>query len=126
MPVMEYNFEGYYTSTNNAGNTTILGKEIANYLKLLNKPQTFDLYDTNGNIATINVNYEHDYYNNHNFIYIRKDLLDKYLKETKSKFVWSIWGERKIAFENSENILDFFKKHKISTQYFQKIVEYSN
>src|SRR5690606_13312978 len=35
MPVMEYNWESYHSSTNNAGHITIPAKEIANHLKLI-------------------------------------------------------------------------------------------
>lgn len=125
LPVMEYNWEDYHSPTNNAGHTTVVGKEIANYLSLINQPQTFDLFDNNGNIATINFEYHEDYNNSHNFVYIRKDLLDKYLTETQSKFVWIIWGERDIRFKTEERRQEYFKVNPFKEyQVFQKVREY--
>ncbi|WP_152566950.1 hypothetical protein [Porphyromonas sp. COT-108 OH1349] len=125
MPVMEYNWEDYHSSTNNAGHITILAKEIVNQLNLVNQPQTFDLLDSDGNIASLSLKYHRDYNNSHNFVYIRKDLLDKYLIETKSKYIWIIWGEREVRFKTVERQKDFFKANPFEEyQVFQKVIEY--
>lgn len=125
MPVMEYNWEDYHSSTNNVGHITILAKEIVNQLNLVNQPQTFDLLDIDGNIASLNLKYHRDYNNSHSFVYIRKDLLDKYLIETQSKYIWIIWGEREVRFETVERQEDFFKANPLKEyQSFQKVVEY--
>ena len=104
LPVMEYSWERYHSELNNAGSITLLSKEVANKLELTNQPQTFDLFDKNGNKATINLQYENGFDNIQHFVYIRKDLLDKYLEESKLKLVQAIWGEREINFK--ENILN--------------------
>ncbi|MBS1759266.1 MAG: hypothetical protein JST23_04000 [Bacteroidetes bacterium] len=125
MPVMEYNWEGYHSSTNNAGQTTVIGKEIANHLNLINQPQTFDLLDDKGNIASKNIEFHTDYNNNHSFVYIRKDLFDKYLTETNSKFIWIIWGERDVRFKTEERRQEYFKDNPFKQhQVFQKALEY--
>lgn len=125
MPVMEYNWEDYHSSTNNAGHITIPAKEIVNQLNLVNQPQTFDLLDSDGNIASLNLQYHRDYNNSHSFVYIRKDLLDKYLAETKSKYIWIIWGEREVRFKTEERRKEFFKENPSEDyQVFQKVIEY--
>jgi hypothetical protein len=122
---MEYNWESYHCHLNDAGNTTIVAKEIANYLKLENQPQTFDLFDMDGNIAAKNLQYNDDFNNNHSFVYIRKDLLNKFLTENKLRFVWAIWGERDVRFKSDERRDEFFKSHPFTDyQVFQKIVKY--
>lgn len=127
MPVMEYNWESYHSSTNRAGHATVVAKEIAKQLKLLSQPQTFDLIDSNGNCASINLEYYNDYNNSHNFVYLRKDLLNKYLIETNSKYVWVIWGERDVRFKTDERRQEFFKTHPFKEhQVFQKVIEYSH
>lgn len=125
MPVMEYNWESYHSSTNNAGHITIPDKEIANHLKLISQPQTFDLLDSDGNIASLNLKYHSDYNNSHSFVYIRQDLLDKYLKETNSKYIWIIWGERDVRFKTEERRQEYFKDNPFKQhQVFQKVIEY--
>lgn len=125
MPVMEYNWESYHSSTNNAGHITITAKEIANHLKLISQPQTFDLLDSDGNIASLNLKYHNDYNNSHSFVYIRQDLFDKYLIETNSKYIWIIWGERDVRFKTQERQQDFFKANSFKEhQVFQKVIEY--
>ncbi|WP_338791834.1 hypothetical protein [Bernardetia sp. MNP-M8] len=125
MPAMEYNWESHHSSTNNAGHTTVVGKEVANHLDLLNQPQTFDLLDEHGKLASMNIHYEKNYNNNHNFVYIRKDLFDKYLSDTNSKFVWVMWGERDVRFKTEEEKEEFFKTNPFKRhQVFQKIIEY--
>ncbi|TDB63958.1 NACHT domain-containing protein [Arundinibacter roseus] len=125
MPVMEYNWEGYHSSTNNAGQTTIVGKEIANHLNLINQPQTFDLLDDKGNLSSKNIEFHADYNNNHSFVYIRKDLFDKYLAETNSKFIWVIWGERDVRFKTEERRQEYFKANPFKEhQVFRKVIEY--
>jgi hypothetical protein len=127
MPVMEYYWENFHSSTNNAGQTTVVGKEIANHLRLVNQPQSFDLIDSKGNIASKNIIFdsESNYNNNHNFVYIRKDLIDKYLSDTKSKLFWVVWGERLIKFKTEERREEFFKANN-SEQFkiFHKVIEY--
>jgi hypothetical protein len=126
LPVMEYNWESYHSSLNDAGHTSVVSKEIAIHLKLINQPQTFDLYESNGDLATINLYYYSNYNNNQSFVYIRKDLLDKYLSEMKFKFVWCIWGERDVRFKTEEQRTEFFKANPFKDyQVFQKIVKYT-
>ena len=52
-------------------------------------------------------------------------MLDKYLIETQSKYIWIIWGEREVRFETVERQEDFFKANPLKEyQSFQKVVEY--
>ncbi|HOR60865.1 MAG TPA: hypothetical protein PLG05_09425 [Bacteroidales bacterium] len=125
MPVMEYNWEDYHSSINNAGHNTIVAKEIANHLKLVSQPQTFDLLDSNGSIASLNLKYFNNYNNNHSFVYIRKDLLDKYLLDTNCQFAWAIWGERDVRFQSEERRQEYFNANPFKEyQVFQKVIEY--
>ncbi len=125
MPVMEYNWESYHSYLNDAGHTTVVSKEVANHLNLINQPQTFDLFESKGNKASINIHYYDDYNNNHSLVYLRKDLLNKFLISNKLRFVWAIWGEREVSFKTDERRNEFFKTHPFKDyQVFQKIVEY--
>ena len=126
MPVMDYNWESYHSSVNEAGHETVVVKEIASYLKLISQPQSFDLLHQDGTKASINIHYHKETNNSHTLVYLRKDLFDKYLTENRLKYVWAIWGERQIAFENDEQRKEFFDKHPFKDyQVFQKIIEYN-
>ena len=125
MPVMEYNWESYHSHLNDAGHTTVVAKEVANHLNLINQPQTFDLFESSGIKASINVYYYDDYGNSHSLVYLRKDLMNKFLREKKLKFVWAIWGEREVTFKTDERRNEFFASHPFEKpQVFKKIVEY--
>ena len=125
MPVMGFIWEGYHCHLNNVGHSDVVSREIVNHLKLIDQPQTFDLLDLNGDKASISDRFFEDYGNNHNFVYLRKDLLDKFLIENKMKFVCAIWGERQVRFQNDELRTAFFNKNPYSPDdVFQKIVEY--
>ncbi|UIR57793.1 hypothetical protein LZQ00_08225 [Sphingobacterium sp. SRCM116780] len=124
-PVMEYNWESYHSPVNDAGHTTVLGKEVVNQLGLICEPQTFDLFDQDGKLAAIHLQNVEDYNNNDSFVYIRKDLLDRFLTETKSKLVYTIWGEREVRFKTNERRDTFFIAHPYKKdQKFNKIIEY--
>lgn len=125
MPVMKYNWESYHSSVNKDGHVTVVAKELANQLGLVSQPQTFDLLDQDGTAASINVYFHNEYNNNHSLVYLRKDLLDKYLKDKKMKFVWAIWGERQLTFKTNERRTEFFTAHPFKDhQVFQKVIEY--
>ncbi|NQY06706.1 MAG: hypothetical protein HRT68_11105, partial [Flavobacteriaceae bacterium] len=127
LPVMEYNWEGYHSHLNDAGNSTVVAKEIANHLKLIDQPQTFDLFETNGDKASFNINYYNNYNNSHKLVYLRKDLLNKFLIEKKLKFIWIVWGERDVRFKTDKRRQDFFTAHPFKEhQVFQKVIEYKN
>jgi hypothetical protein len=72
---------------------TTIAKELAEALNLDSGPGTTDLFESNGNRATISFHYGDKYNNNHRFLYLRKDLLDFYLKKQQLIFFWSFEGE---------------------------------
>ncbi len=125
LPVMEYSWESYHSHLNDAGNTTVVSKEVANSLGLINQPQTFDLFDSTGAKASLNVSLYKDYENNHRFVYLRRDLFDDFLAKNNLRFVWAIWGERELSFRNDQRRSEFFKANDVKGhQAFQKIVKY--
>ncbi|MFL9483441.1 hypothetical protein ACI6Q2_11740 [Chitinophagaceae bacterium LWZ2-11] len=125
LPVMEYSWEGYHSVLNNAGPTTVVSKEIAKSLNLVEQPQTFELLDENGKKASLNFYHDSGYNNNHGLVYLRKDLMNKFLSENNLKFVWALWGERDVSFKTEERRISFFSTHPFTEhQTFQNIIEY--
>ncbi len=125
LPVMDYNWESHHSELNQAGHETIVSRELANHLKLIDRPQTFNLFDESGNLASQNIYYRKDYNNNHRLTYLRKDLLDKFLAENNYKLIWGIWGERQVSFKGIDGSRKFHEEHKISDfQVFSEVIEY--
>ena len=125
LPVMDYSWESSHSELNQAGHQTVISRELANYLNLYNRPQSFNLYDENNNLATQNINYYKGLNNNHRFIYLRKDLLDKFLVENDYKLIWGIWGERNVRFKEFNESRKFHAENKVSDlQIFSNVVEY--
>ncbi len=113
MPVCEYNWESYHSSTNKAGHQKTLSKELSFDLNLINRPQTFNLFEIEGEKATINISSRQDDKNSQEFIFLRKDLIDRYLKINKYKLIWGLWGEKQISFKEYNDTLSYLKKHKL-------------
>ncbi len=83
VPIRENCWESYHSTTNPGQKSAILSKEIAEHLQLRSQPQTYDLFDETGRRASITFRFGGEIWNTYQtFIYIRKDLLDKYLLET--------------------------------------------
>ena len=61
----------------------------------------------------------------HTLIYIRQDLLEKYLIDKGLDLIWAIWGERNYKSKNNEGLEDFSRKYK-HYKVFQKIITYSD
>jgi hypothetical protein len=126
MPVMVYHSPADNKEINKASSTTTLAKEIAMDLGLVMKGQSFDLFDATGLLACKNIAYYENSDNTHSMVYLRKDLLDKYLKKHKLKFFWAIWGEREpsIGYRRSKRRSSDEKDEKDDYFTFQKIFEY--
>lgn len=126
MPVAQYSWESYHSSVNQAGHQNVLSKEIALSLDLINVPQTFNLHEKNGDLASINLRYYENYNSSQHFVYLRKDLFNKFLKDNNYKFIWSIWGERELHFDGHNVYLDFTRKNGLTGyKNFKEVIPYS-
>ncbi|OXA74274.1 hypothetical protein B0A67_00350 [Flavobacterium aquidurense] len=105
LPVMEYAFSSD-SSANSSGHRTVISKELFKKLELVNEPDTFNLKDSNNRLASQEINYNKDYNNKYNLVYIRKDLLDNFLNSKNCTLVWGIWGERNFSLGNINNMRD--------------------
>ncbi|MCX2429841.1 hypothetical protein OQX64_03750 [Pedobacter sp. GR22-10] len=71
-----------------------LCKNLIDELGLSTGPDSKDLYDSHGELASFNYNYEVEYVDQEEFTYLRKDLLDKYLNKNELTMFQLVWGER--------------------------------
>jgi hypothetical protein len=126
IPVRSYRWEGHYTITNTFGTAYVPAKEIANFFDLHLKPQTFNLQQKDGKVASLSFRYSvGNFADRQNQTYLRKDLLDKYLKENAYDLVWIIWGEREYRAPNMEiGEMQEYAKHHTAYKTFQSVRKY--
>lgn len=74
--------------------SSFLSKELYEYLKLVNQPQSYNLYERNGQPASILFKYGEGFTNTQSFLYLRKDLLNKYLNDHNLSMLHIVKGER--------------------------------
>jgi hypothetical protein len=120
VPTREYTWESYHSDVNQTNLTSTLAKEIAENLDLCGQPQTFDLFEKSGKRATIALRHGNHWHTYQSLIYLRKELLDRYLGETENELVWAIWGERGSMTEDMPGADDDRVRYKV----FQQIIRY--
>ncbi len=99
IPVRRNGWEGDHLAMgtlDHRGNTPAKG--IAVHLGLCGQPQTLDFFEIDGRRASITFRYGDAFHNSQHFTYLRRDLLDRFLQETRTELVWVIWGQREYAY----------------------------
>lgn len=94
MPVNRHSFSGSRSDVTPDFSAYVPARQIADELGLTNRPQTYDLFDPDGRRASLSFRYGEGLLNMQEFTFIRKDLLDRYLKQSGQRLAWAIYGER--------------------------------
>ena len=103
----------------------MLSKEVAERLVLAPQIPSLEMIERSGNLATRSVRWGDPYGERQELIYLREDLLKKFLKDSGMSLVWAIWGERELIFDNSH--FRPLKRPKFKTyENFKRIYKYSN
>lgn len=123
IPVRKNNWESYHSAVNPDRFVMVPSKEIAEFLDLCSQPQTFDLYEKNGRRASITIQWGDTWHTGHKLLFLRKDLLDRYLNENDYHLVWVIGGERQFKSIMNEGLDEFAEKH-LPYKAFQEIKQY--
>jgi hypothetical protein len=90
MPTMEYHYESEFVK--GIGNCVSFEISISENLKPI--AQSLELEDETGKNVSIIVGEERDFENSQEFVFLRKDVLDNFLKRNGLKMVWAVWGEK--------------------------------
>jgi len=125
IPVRKNNWESYHSAVNPDRFVMVPSKEIAEFLDLCSQPQTFDLYEKNGRRASITIQWGDTWHTGHKLLFLRKDLLDRYLNENSYRLVWVIEGERQFKAYKNEGLDEYAKKH-LPYKVFKEIKQYGN
>jgi hypothetical protein len=95
IPVHVFTWESHHSKLNQVSGMRFPAPALCERLDLVNHNQTSDLFDSDGDRATIYREFHRD---NALFdswlLYIRKDLFEEYLDETDQTIAWLPWGER--------------------------------
>jgi hypothetical protein len=95
IPSITYSWESYHSKLNSFSGFYIPAPSIIEKLGLVTKNREIDFYDEKGDLATAyRTSGKSRNETSHKLLYIRADLLQKYLKQTRQKLVWCNWGER--------------------------------
>ena len=117
VPVRYNCWEESRSAANPQRSIAVPTREIAGCLDLYGCPQSFDLFEKDGyRRASTSFEYGDIWSNSQNFIYLRKDLLERFLADIRGELIWVIWGYR---LQLSENY-DGEKKN------FHKVMPYSD
>jgi len=111
LPLRYFGWEGYHSITNPAQHTYVPSKELCTFLNLSSRPQTFDMFDESGKKATTTVRWGTHWHNFHQLLYIRQDLLERFLKGNNFDLVWDIGGEREFGSKDMRQRELFAKTH---------------
>jgi len=100
LPSIQYEWESYHSVHNTFSGFDLPAPSIIQRLGLFCKDREIDFYDASGRPATLYREAGGGWVGDrHKLLYIREDLLKRYLAETRQVLVWCNWGER-----------DWFKK----------------
>ena len=95
IPYIHFGWESYHSLHNDFSGFNIPAPSLIQRLCLASKNREIDFYDSEGNPGTL-YREARDRRNRdqHSFLYIRADLLRRYLTNTRQVLVWCNWGER--------------------------------
>ena len=105
IPVLTYAWGSDRSTENKVGSVDYAAPALCDALKLRNKGGSVDLYDDNGRPATIYCVFgTGSDIARSDLLYIRKDLLKRYLSRTKQKIAWILWGERSFNYTQIDRL----------------------
>lgn len=89
-----YSWESYHSTVNDFRDFRFAAPIICSRLNLSGRNREIDLFDENGERATVYRGLMETLPNQYDALFLRRDLLDDFLAREKKALVWVIWGER--------------------------------
>jgi hypothetical protein len=95
LPYINFGWESYHSSLNDFSGFDLPAPSLIQRLGLASKNREIDFYDSMGKLGTIYREAGNGWKGNrHSLLYVRADLLRRYLSDTRQVLVWCNWGER--------------------------------
>lgn len=107
VPSCVWAWESYHSAMNQVGGLHFLAPALSAGLDLVNHSRETDLFDQGGVRATIYVDTKsEDIGLDCHLLFIREDLLNRYLANCGKELVWFVWGERDMQVDTFETRSD--------------------
>ena len=104
LPVVNFLWErALDSSVNQVGSAMVPSPALCERLGLMGHAQQFDLYDSEGAIASICLIRKKDKISSQ-LLYMRENLLNRYAAETGHTIAWLVWGERTPSYASWERL----------------------
>jgi len=116
-PVYRFAWESYHSPLNQVSGTMVPAPALCEQLHLFNRQGEWDLYDPKGRVGTMYREFrtEEDTFRSY-LLYLRADLMERYLDRTSQTLVWLLWGEREFRHRTDlalrEELQDLWSEHK--------------
>ena len=94
-----YGWESYHSRLNSFTGFRYPSPQICDSLGLRGSQRSVELKDQHGRQATVYRESRERNETRFELLYLRKDLVDRYLKESGRRLVWIIWGERQFHYD---------------------------
>ncbi len=95
LPTMSFEWESYHSAQNTFSGFFLPAPRLIQLLQLASRNRELDFYDPTGAAAIIYREGGHEWKGDrHRLIYMRADLLQVYLANTRQRLSWCMWGER--------------------------------
>ena len=95
IPYIHFGWESYHSSHNNFSGFDLPAPSLIQRLRLASKNREIDFYDSMGEPGTLYREAGDGWKGDrHSLLYVRADLLRRYLTDTRQVLVWCNWGER--------------------------------
>ena len=95
IPYIHFGWESYHSSYNDFSGFDLPAPSLIQCLHLASKNREIDFYDSKGKPGTLYREAGDDWPGDgHTLLYIRADLLRRYLTDTRQVLIWCNWGER--------------------------------
>lgn len=125
IPVRENVWESSNSSVNPARSVIVPAREIAELFRLSLRLPSWNTYDENGKLASISIKWGDPWQTGHHLCYLRKDILDKFLRRNHMALIWAFSGAREIWW-SGESYPDPREKFKHWRKEFQRVYRYNN
>lgn len=95
LPFIHFGWESYHSSHNDFSGFDLPAPSLIQRLGLASKNREIDFYDPTGKLGTVYREAGDGWKGDrHSLLYVRADLLRRYLTDTRQVLVWCNWGER--------------------------------
>ncbi|MEM5787674.1 MAG: hypothetical protein AAGU11_10165 [Syntrophobacteraceae bacterium] len=102
IPVRVNNWEGYHSGVNPGQHTVTPAREISEAFGLSLRVPSWDMYDEQGDLASISIHWGSSWGSGQILCYLRKDVLDKFLAKKNLELIWVCDGARESRYLDND------------------------